>query len=83
MTTTTDSNLHPGQRLLLYVLRDNADEHGRARISMRALTAECGWKNRSVTRRHMRELERAGLVTTAPVILDSCARDVNVYTIND
>lgn len=80
--TTTRTELQPGQRLLLYVLKSHADETGKARVSMRDLTIACGWKNRSVTRRHMRELERAGIVTTAPVILDSCARDINVYTIN-
>lgn len=79
MDTTTGNALHPGTRLLLFVLRDLADEHGEVYASSSELLRRTGWANKMSLRRHMIRLERAGEVERTETYREDGGRGPNRY----
>lgn len=63
MSTTTTETMHPGERLLLYVLRELAGDGGRVTVTNTELAARCGWSARYTVRKRLHGLEDRGLVT--------------------
>ena len=78
MDTTTGNALHPGSRLLLFVLRDLADEHGEVYASSSELLRRTGWANRMSLRRHMIRLEQAGEAERVETFREEGGRGPNV-----
>lgn len=59
----TTRALHPGARLLLYVLREMADEENTVCVPSSELMRRTGWGNRMSLRKRAHELSNAGLLT--------------------
>lgn len=58
--------LHPGSRLLLFVLWDLADDEHVVHVSTAELLRRTGWTNRSSVRRHLARLTEAGVIEVEP-----------------
>lgn len=62
MSATTTTDMHPGERLLLYVLRDLDDGSGRITVTNGELAERCGWSARYTVRKRVHGLVNRGLV---------------------
>ena len=57
----TMPNMHPGERLLLYVLRELDDGSGRVTVTNGELAKRCGWSARYTVRKRLHGLVDRGL----------------------
>ena len=62
MTATTTTPMHPGERLLLYVLRDLDDGSGKVTVTNGELAKRCGWSARYTVRKRLHGLVNHGQV---------------------
>lgn len=79
--TEMTNGLHPGARLLYFVLRERAEADGSVVAPSAELLHATGWANRASLRKRTNDLVRAGVVTVEPTTLPSGARGPNRYTI--
>lgn len=79
ITTLPLRGLHPGARLLLYVLRDLADENGEVHETSAVILEQTGWSNRASLRKRTRDLEDNGFITVTPTYLENGGQGPNVF----
>ena len=77
--TTTD--MHPGERLLLYVLRELDDGSGRVTVTNGELADRCGWSARYTVRKRVHGLVNRGLVKVSQNVDEYGSRLANTYVI--
>lgn len=80
--TTMTVGLHPGARLLYYVLRDLAGDDGRVMVASSELLRRTGWANRTTLRRRTHELENAGVVSIERTTRPDGGRGPKVFTLS-
>ncbi|MBK0332508.1 hypothetical protein I8D64_13995 [Brachybacterium sp. MASK1Z-5] len=78
MPTLPLRGLHPGARLLLFVLRDLADESGAVCETSGVLLEATGWANRASLRKRMHDLEDNGFVDLEPTYRENGGRGPNI-----
>ena len=61
--TTMTNGLHPGARLLCYLLGDLTDDDGKVMVRSSELLRATGWANRASLRKRTHELEDPGVVS--------------------
>ena len=76
---TTD--MHPGERLLLYVLRELDDGSGRVTVTNGELAERCGWSARYTVRKRVHGLVNRGLVKVSQNVDEYGSRLANTYVI--
>lgn len=76
---TTD--MHPGERLLLYVLRELDDGSGRVTVTNGELAERCGWSARYTVRKRLHGLEDRGLLTITRNVDEFGSHLANTYTL--
>ena len=76
---TTD--MHPGERLLLYVLRELDDGSGRVTVTNGELARRCGWSARYTVRKRVHGLVNRGLVKVSQNVDEYGSRLANTYVI--
>jgi repressor of nif and glnA expression len=81
MTTTTDTGMHPGERLLLYVLRELDDGSGAVTVTNGELAKRCGWSASFTVRKRLHGLEDRGLLTTTRNVDEFGSHLANTYTL--
>lgn len=81
MTTTTDTDMHPGERLLLYVLRELDDGSGAVTVTNGKLAKRCGWSASFTVRKRLHGLEDRGLLTVSRNVDEFGSHLANTYTL--
>ena len=76
------NGLHPGARLLYYVLRDLAGEDGAVTVESAVLLRATGWANRASLRKRTRDLVNAGVVTVETTARPDGGQGPNRYVLN-
>lgn len=76
------NGLHPGARLLYYVLRDLADDDGTVAVPSAELLRATGWSNRASLRKRTHDLVNAGVVTVEPTVRPDGGQGPNIYRLN-
>lgn len=79
--TAMTNGLHPGARLLYFVLRDMADQDGTVVVPSAELLRATGWQNRASLRKRSRELVEAGVITVEQTTQPTGAGGPNRYTL--
>lgn len=77
--TTTD--MHPGERLLLYVLRELDDGSGRVTVTNGELAGRCGWSARYTVRKRLHGLVNRGVVEVMRNVDEYGSHLANTYVI--
>ncbi|MEE1651828.1 helix-turn-helix domain-containing protein [Brachybacterium sp. J144] len=80
--STATYGLHPGARLLYYVLRDLADDDGRVSVPSAELLRATGWANRASLRKRTHELEDAGVLSIERTTRLGGGQGPNIYRLN-
>lgn len=80
--TTATYRLHPGARLLLYVLWELADDESTVCVPSAELMRRTGWGNRMSLRKRAHELANAGLLTIEPTERPDGGQGPNRYRLN-
>ena len=75
------NGLHPGARLLYYVLRDLAGEDGAVTVESAVLLRATGWARASL-RKRTRDLVNAGVVTVETTARPDGGQGPNRYVLN-
>lgn len=73
--------MHPGERLLLYVLRELDDGSGRITVTNGELAKRCGWSARYTVRKRVHGLVNRGLVKVSQNVDEYGSRLANTYVI--
>lgn len=81
MSAMTMPNMHPGERLLLYVLRELDDGSGRVTVTNGELARRCGWSARYTVRKRVHGLVNRGLVKVSQNVDEYGSRLANTYVI--
>ena len=76
------NGLHPGARLLYYVLRDLADDDGTVAVPSAELLRATGWSNRASLRKRAHELEAAGVVSIERTTRRDGGQGPNIYRLS-
>ena len=76
------NGLHPGARLLYYVLRDLAGEDGAVTVESAVLLRATGWANRASLRKRTHDLVNAGVVTVETTARPDGGQGPNRYVLN-
>ena len=76
------NGLHPGARLLYYVLRDLAGEDGAVTVESAVLLRATGWANRASLRKRTHDLVNAGVVTVEATARPDGGQGPNRYVLN-
>lgn len=79
--TPTMAGLHPGARLLYFVLRDLAEGSDTVTVGRDALSTRCGWGASNTVRKRLRDLESHGYITKTERYTEWGARLPNTYTL--
>lgn len=77
----TMPNMHPGERLLLYVLRELDDGSGRVTVTNGELAERCGWSASYTVRKRVHGLVNRGLVKVSQNVDEYGSRLANTYVI--
>ena len=77
----TMPNMHPGERLLLYVLRELDDGSGRVTVTNGELAERCGWSASYTVRKRLHGLEDRGLLTITRKVDEFGSHLANTYTL--
>jgi len=77
----TMPNMHPGERLLLYVLRELDDGSGRVTVTNGELAERCGWSASYTVRKRLHGLEDRGLLTITRNVDEFGSHLANTYTL--
>ena len=77
----TMPNMHPGERLLLYVLRELDDGSGRVTVTNGELAERCGWSASYTVRKRLHGLEDRGLLTITRKVDEFGYHLANTYTL--
>lgn len=80
--TMMTNGLHPGARLLHYVLRDLVDDDGVVTIYSGELLRATGWANRASLRKRTHDLVDAGVLTVEPTVRPDGGQGPNRYRLN-
>lgn len=75
------SALHPGARLLHYVLADLAGDDREVTVPSSALLERTGWANRASLRKRTRDLVDAGLIEVIETVRADGGRGPNCYVL--
>lgn len=81
MSAATTTDMHPGERLLLYVLRELDDGSGRVTVTNGELAERCGWSARYTVRKRVHGLVNRGLVKVSQNVDEYGSRLANTYVI--
>lgn len=81
MTEATDTGMRPGERLLLYVLRELDDGSGAVTVSNAELAERCGWSASFTVRKRLHGLEDRGLLTITRNVDEFGSHLANTYAL--
>ena len=81
MSAMTMPNMHPGERLLLYVLRELDDGSGRVTVTNGELAKRCGWSARYTVRKRLHGLVNHGLIEVTRNVDEYGSHLANTYTL--
>jgi len=81
MTATVSTEMHPGERLLLYVLRELDDGSGAVTVTNTELAKRCGWSARYTVRKRLHGLEDRGLLTVTRNVDEYGSHLANTYAL--
>ena len=76
------NGLHPGARLLYYVLRDLAEGEASVAVPSSELLRATGWANRTSLRKRTHDLVNAGVLTVEPTARPDGGQGPNRYRLN-
>lgn len=79
--SVSSTEMHPGERLLLYVLRELDDGSGRVTVTNGELAKRCGWSARYTVRKRLHGLVDRGLVEVTRNVDEYGSHLVNTYVI--
>lgn len=79
--SVSSTEMHPGERLLLYVLRELDDGSGRVTVTNGELAKRCGWSARYTVRKRLHGLVDRGLVEVTRNVDEYGSRRANTYVI--
>ena len=79
--TNAPTDLHPGERLLMYVLRELDDGSGEVTVSNAELQERCGWTASYTVRKRLHGLEDRGLLTVTRNVDEFGSHLANTYVI--
>lgn len=80
--TTMTNGLHPGARLLYYVLRDLAKGEASVAVPSSELLRATGWANRTSLRKRTHDLINAGVLVVKPTALPNGGQGPNGYVLH-
>lgn len=81
MSSTMTTDMHPGERLLLYVLRELDDGSGRVTVTNGELARRCGWSARYTVRKRLHGLVNRGLAEVTRNVDEYGSHFANTYVI--
>lgn len=79
--SVSSTEMHPGERLLLYVLRELDDGSGRVTVANGELAKRCGWSARYTVRKRLHGLVDRGLVEVTRNVDEYGSHLANTYVI--